>query len=239
MNNILLELIKPLTSAFTSIIATIKRYGKSIVLWGTMLFLSLSMVFYFLHLNDKLLNSFLNTIEERERTVQIDNAKLHEENINNRRELNLKVYNLLNNFFYTHKCVQDVAVMEYHNTHHNLAHNPFIYVSNTFELCKNNDSHFGDIQSKTISLFNVSNILYSNNGYYHSTIGELKRNDGKLYAMVYNIEGAKHIYIREIKKAGNSSISIGAVVVVSNEDYSAALEETLYTLEEKISLYIA
>lgn len=239
MTNILLDLIKVITSAFTSIIDAIKKYGKSIVLWGMMLFLFLSMAFYFILMNNKLLDKFLNQIEEKERIEQIDEANQHEQNITNRRELNLKVYNELNKFFYLHKCVQDVAIMEYHNTYQNLAQKPFIYVSNTFELCKLNDTHFGSMQQITMSLFNVSNILYTNKGYYNNTIEGLKEDDAKLYSLVSDIKQAKHIYIKEIETSTKTNVSVGAIVVVSNEDYSKALEDTIFNLEEKISIFLA
>lgn len=239
MTNILLDLIKVITSAFTSIIDAIKKYGKSIVLWGMMLFLFLSMAFYFILMNNKLLDKFLNQIEEKERIEQIDEANQHEQNITNRRELNLKIYNELNKFFYLHKCVQNIAIMECHNTYQNLANKPFIYVSNTFELCKLNDTHFGEVQQITMSLFTISNLLYANKGYYNNTIDGLKKDDVKLFSLISDIKEAKHIYIKEIESSSNPNITIGAIVVVSNEEYSKALEDTIFNLEEKISIFLA
>lgn len=229
-------IIESIISVFNKTVEQVKKYGKSLVLWCVVLFAFVGMLVYFFHLNSTLLNNLLNQQEEQH-TEQIElQEQTHIQQVTERRELNSKIYNLLNKFFYTHECVETVAIMEYHNGSNNLAKKAFLYVSNTFELCKGNDNHFINIQRMNISLFNISNILFENNGYYNSTIKELKNNDIKLYSIVSNINQSKHIYIIEIKDVNN--IAVAALVVVSNQDYSINLESTIKVLKENTSLLL-
>lgn len=229
-------IIQSIISIFTSTVEQVRKYGKGLVLWCMVLFAFISMLVYFLHQNEMLLNRFINQ-QQQEHIEHINKQEqTHIQQVNERRELNSKIYNVLNRFFYTHSCVQDIALMEYHNGSSNLAKKAFLYVSNTFELCKGNDSHFSDIQRMNISLFNISNILYQDAGYYQSSIELLKNNDIKLYSIVSNIDEAKHIYIVEVQDIND--IAVAAIVVISNQDYSTTLESTIKILKENISLLI-
>lgn len=229
-------IIQSIISIFNNTVEQAKKYGKGLVLWCVVLFAFVAMLVYFLHQNELLLNRFINQ-QQQEQIQHIEQQEqTHIKQVTERRELNSKIYNVLNKFFYTHQCVENVAVMEYHNGSSNLSKNAFLYVSNTFELCKGNDSHFSDIQRMNISLFNISNILYQSNGYYQSSVEQLKNNDIKLYSIISNIDTAKHIYIIEVQDINN--IAVAAIVVISNQDYSLVLEQTIKILKENISLLI-
>lgn len=229
-------IIQSIISIFNTTVEQVRKYGKGLVLWCVVLFAFIGMMVYFLHQNEILLDKFINQ-QQQEHIEHINKQEeQHIQQVTERRELNSKIYNVLNKFFYTHQCVQTVAVMEYHNGSSNLAKKAFLYVSNTFELCKGNDSHFSDIQRMNISLFNISNILYQNAGYYQSSVEQLKNNDIKLYSIVSNIDTAKHIYIIEVQDINN--IAVAAIVVISNQDYSLVLESTIKILKENISLLI-
>lgn len=229
-------IIQSIISIFNNTVEQAKKYGKGLVLWCVVLFAFVAMLVYFLHQNELLLNKFINQ-QQQEQIQHIEQQEqTHIQQVTERRELNSKIYNVLNRFFYTHQCVQMVAMMEYHNGSNNLAKKAFLYVSNTFELCKGNDSHFSDIQRMNISLFNISNILYQSSGYYQSSIEQLRNNDIKLYSIVSNINEAKHIYVIEVQDINN--IAVAAIVVISNQDYSSTLESTIKILKENISLLI-
>ena len=233
MKNILTHIF----NIFNKTVEQVNKYGKSIVLWSVLLLGFTAMLFYFLILNEKLLDRYL-TIQDQKQVELVEIQKQEKiNNVSERRELNRNIYNLLNKIFYTHNCVQDIAIMEYHNTEHNLSNNSFLYVSNTFELCKQGDSHFQPIQRLNISLFNISNILYSNRGYYHSDMTTLKKDDMKLYSLIAPITEAKHIYIAEVNNLDN--LPTACLVIVSNEDYSKNLEDTVIELAIQISMLMA
>lgn len=238
MKTILIQLIQGIANIYTNVVRLINKYGKDILLWGMLLLLFGSLAYYIMYMNNQLFQRFLQKIDNDKQIELVEDNEAKEEAVQQRREINNKVYQLLYQFFYSHDCVQDVAVMEYHNTYKNLSNKSFLYISNTFEICKYNDNHFTDIQHINISLFNISNILYTNQGYYHSDLSTLKKNDSRLFSFVYNIRNGQYIYIKEIKK-DNNTMATGALIVVSNQPYSNNLQDTINLLEEKISLFIA
>lgn len=229
-------IIQSIIDIFGKTVEQVKKYGKGLVLWCSVLFCFIGMLIYFLHQNEILLSRFIDRQEEvrTERIEQTEEERI--EHIQERREVNVKVYNLLNRFYYEHNCVQDVAIVEYHNTVHNVANKSFLYVSCTFELCKEYDSHLSSIQHINASLFNISNILFQNNGYYQSSINQLKSDDIKLYSTINSINNIQHIYIIEIRDINN--VSTAALVVISNQNYSINLENTIKILKENISLLL-
>lgn len=238
MKTILIQLIQGIANIYTNVVRLIGKYGKDILLWGMLLLLFGSLAYYIMYMNNQLFQRFLQKIDNDKQIELVEDNEAKEEAVQQRRDINNKVYQLLYKFFYSHDCVQDVAIMEYHNTYKNLSNKSFLYLSNTFEICKYNDSHFADIQHINISLFNISNILYVNQGYYHSDLPTLKKNDSRLYSFVYNVKEGKYIYIKEIKK-DNNTMATGALIVISNQPYSNNLQDTINLLEEKISLFIA
>ena len=230
----MIDIFQPLINVFNTTVEQCRKYGKAVGMWVILLIGFISMLFYFLNQNEKLLDRFLQQQEVREvEKVEVEQQRKIE-NVENRRELNRNIYNLLNKVFYTHKCVQDIALVEYHNTEHNLSNNSFLYVSNTFELCKSGDSHFQPIQRLNISLFNISNILYSNRGYYHANMTQLKKDDIKLYSLISSVKEGKHIYLNEIVNKDN--LPTACLIILSNEDFSEGLNETAIELANQISL---
>ncbi len=235
---ILGELINNIVTGVIQLIEVIKKNGKSIALWVAMLILFTITSIYIVYQNQLLFNYYISKSNEIKETEKIEQQQQHINNVQNRRDINNKVHQELYRFFYSHACVQDIAIMEYHNTVSNLANTSFLFVSNTFELCKNGDSHFSDIQHVNISLFNMGNILYSNRGRYNNTITNLRIDDSKLYSLIYNIKDGKHVYIIELTTADNN-IPIGALIVISNDEYSVNLDNTIVNLSNKLSILLS
>lgn len=219
---------------FSTLVDKTKQHGKSVVLWCLIVLGFASMFFYFFKLNDFLLEKYIYQSDQKIIQNTIDTETKHMNNVAKRRDLNAKIQQELNRFFWTNDCVLNVALMEYHNGSENLLKSSFLFISNTFELCKSNDAHFGDIQRVNLSLFNISNKLYSNHGFYTNTIQNLKKDDMKLYSIVYGISKGKQIYILELNNA--QKVGVAALVVISDEPYSEELKDKFEILKNRINI---
>lgn len=228
-------IISTLINIFNTTVDQIKNYGKGIVLWATLLVLFIGMFIFFLRQNDQLFDRVID-----QRAAQAAQTELkHTEQVQDRRVLNVTVYNILNKFFYGNSNVCDIAVMEHHNGTLTLnGRKSFLYISNTFELCRFNDTHYNSAQHINMSLFNIYNIMYSRNyRLYYNTIEDLKRDDMKLYSIVHNIKDAQYIYIVELIDIND--ISVASLFIVTNDNtYNSNFANEIKVLSNNISLLL-
>lgn len=231
MNTIITAII----SIFNTTVDQVSKYGKGVVLWLTVLGLFSLMLVFFLKQNDHLFARIIN--QQSAQVVQAEQR--HSDQVEDRRTLNVQVYNMLNKFFYSNRNVMNLAILEHHNGTNSLnGRKSFLYISNTFELCRFNDSHYSNIQHINMSLFNIYNIMYSNNyRLYHNTINELKRDDMKLYSIVQSIRTSTYIYCIEIVDLND--ISVASLFVVTNDiKYNESFANQIKILSNNLSLIL-
>lgn len=231
MNTIITAII----SIFNTTVDQTKKYGKGVVLWSTVLGLFGIMLVFFLKQNDHLFARIIN-----QQSAQVESAEQrHSDQVEDRRTLNIDVYNMLNKFFYSNKNVINLSIMEHHNGTNSLnGRKSFLYISNTFELCRFNDLHYSNIQHINMSLFNIFNIMYSNNyRLYHNTINELRRDDMKLYSIVQPIRAATYIYCIEIVDLNDISVA-SLFIVTSDKAFSESFANQIQVLSNNLSLIL-
>lgn len=201
------KILKLIFKLFTDIIAATKKYGKSIVFFTLLIVSTLLLLLYVLFLNNKVMDSFLDS-KSKEKEIQ------HTTQVQERRRLNITIYNLLNKFYYDNPEVKNVSLLEYHNGSVNLGNKAFLYASTTFEI--SNDNVMINIQKANLSNYNIFNVLY-NNSFYCSNMDNLRLIDNQLYYLVKDIEGGSYIYVTEIRNINNNSNAIAALFVITND----------------------
>lgn len=201
------KILQLIFKLFTNIISATKKYGKSIVFFTLLIVSTLLLLLYVLFLNNKVMDSFLNE-KTKEKEMQ------HTTQVQERRRLNITIYNLLNKFYYDNPEVKNVSLLEYHNGSVNLGNKAFLYASTTFEI--SNDNVMINIQKANLSNYNIFNVLY-NNSYYCSNMDNLRLIDNQLYYLVKDIEGGSYIYVTEIRNINNNSNAIAALFVVTSD----------------------
>lgn len=201
------KILKLIFKLFTDIIAATKKYGKSIVFFTLLIVSTLLLLLYVLSINNRILDNYLND-KSKEKEIQ------HTAQVQERRRLNITIYNLLNKFYYDNQEVKNVSLLEYHNGSVNLGNKAFLYASTTFEI--SNDNVMINIQKANLSNYNIFNVLY-NNSYYCSNMDNLRLIDNQLYYLVKDIEGGSYIYVTEIRNINNNSNAIAALFVVTND----------------------
>lgn len=231
MNTIITAII----SIFNITVDQVKKYGKGVILWLTVLGLFSLMLVFFLKQNDHLFTRIIN-----QQSAQVESAEQrHSDQVEDRRTTNIRVYNVLNKFFYSNKNVMNLSVMEHHNGTSTLnGRKSFLYISNTFELCRFNDTHYSTIQHINMSLFNIFNIMYTNNyRLYYNTINELRRDDMKLYSIVQPIRTSTYIYCIEIVDIND--ISVASLFVVTNDiKFNESFANQIQVLSNNLSLIL-
>lgn len=201
------KILKLIFKLFTDIIAATKKYGKSIVFFTLLIVSTLLLLLYVLFLNNKVMDSFLDS-KSKEKEIQ------HTAQVQERRRLNITIYNLLNKFYYDNPEVKNVSLLEYHNGSVNLGNKAFLYASTTFEI--SNDNVMINIQKANLSNYNIFNVLY-NNSYYCSNLDNLRLIDNQLYYLVKDIDQGSYIYVTEIRNINNNSNAIAALFVVTSD----------------------
>ena len=201
------KILKLIFKLFTDIIAATKKYGKSIVFFTLLIVSTLLLLLYVLFLNNKVMDSFLNE-KTKEKEIQ------HTTQVQERRRLNITIYNLLNKFYYDNPEVKNVSLCEYHNGSVNFGNKAFLYASTTFEISNNNV--MVNIQKANLSNYNIFNVLY-NNSFYCSNMDNLKLIDNQLYYLVKDIDQGSYIYVTEIRNINNNNNAIAALFVITSD----------------------
>lgn len=201
------KILKLIFKLFTDIIAATKKYGKSIVFFTLLIVSTLLLLLYVLSINNRILDNYLND-KSKEKEIQ------HTAQVQERRRLNITIYNLLNKFYYDNPEVKNVSLLEYHNGSVNLGNKAFLYASTTFEI--SNDNVMINIQKANLSNYNIFNVLY-NNSYYCSNMDNLRLIDNQLYYLVKDIDQGSYIYVTEIRNINNNSNAIAALFVITND----------------------
>lgn len=201
------KILQLILKTFIEITNKTKKYGKSIIFFSLLIISTLLLLLYVIFLNNKIMDSYLNQkTKEKEET--------HTAQVNERRRLNITIYNLLNKFYYDNPEVKNISVLEYHNGSVNLGNKAFLYASTTFEI--SNDNVMINIQKANLSNYNIFNILYNNN-YYCSNLDNLKLIDNQLYYLVKDINGGSYIYVTEIRNINNNNNAIAALFVITSD----------------------
>lgn len=201
------KILKLIFKLFTDIIAATKKYGKSIVFFTLLIVSTLLLLLYVLSINNRILDNYLDS-KSKEKEIQ------HTTQVQERRRLNITIYNLLNKFYYDNPEVKNVSLLEYHNGSVNLGNKAFLYASTTFEI--SNDNVMINIQKANLSNYNIFNVLY-NNSYYCSNLDNLRLIDNQLYYLVKDINDGSYIYVTEIRNINNNSNAIAALFVVTSD----------------------
>lgn len=200
------ELVTPIFKTFLELINKTKKYGKSIIFFSLLIITTLLLIMYIIFLNNKIMDSYLN---EKTKQKEVE----HTTQVQERRRLNITIYNLLNKFYYDNPEVKNISVIEMHNGNVNLANKAFLYASATFEISNNNV--LINIQKANLSNYNIFNVLYNNN-YYCSNLDNLKLIDNQLYYLVKDIKEGNYIYVNEIRNV-NNNLGIAALFVVTSD----------------------
>lgn len=210
------KILQLIFKLFINIINSTKKYGKSIIFFSLLIISTLLLLLYVIFLNNKLMDNYLdNKTKEKEET--------HTAQVQERRRLNITIYNLLNKFYLDNKEVKNVSVLEYHNGSVNLGNKAFLYASATFEIGSNNVMI--NIQKANLSNYNIFNVLYNNN-YYCSNMDNLKLIDNQLYYLVKDVNDGSYIYVCEIRNINNNNNAIAALFVVTSDSVcNNAIEE--------------
>lgn len=200
------ELVTPIFKTFLELTNKVKKYGKSIIFFSLLIITTLLLIMYIIFLNNKIMDSYLNEkTKEKEET--------HTAQVNERRRLNITIYNLLNKFYYDNPEVKNISVLEYHNGSVNLGNKAFLYASTTFEISNNNV--LINIQKANLSNYNIFNILY-NNSYYCSNLDNLRLVDNNIYYLIKDVKDANYIYVSEIRNINNNN-AIAALFVITTD----------------------
>lgn len=201
------KILKLIFKLFTDIIAATKKYGKSIVFFTLLIVSTLLLLLYVLSINNRILDNYLDN-KSKEKEIQ------HTAQVQERRRLNITIYNLLNKFYYDNPEVKNISLCEYHNGSVNFGNKAFLYASTTFEISNNNV--MVNIQKANLSNYNIFNVLY-NNSFYCSNMDNLKLIDNQLYYLVKDIDQGSYIYVTEIRNINNNSNAIAALFVITND----------------------